>query len=109
MALPVVALCALALLQLVGVARDALLAQDLARLGARTAATSPVDADVRAAVVAAAGPDLDPEVAISPAVRRRGSTVTVTVTVRRPGRLLDVALTGRAVAHGEPRLDGSAP
>lgn len=109
MALPVVALCALGVLQLLGVARDALLAQDLARLGARTAATTPSDAAVRDAIVDAAGPDLRPEVRVTPASRGRGSTVTVTVTVRRPGGVFDVALTGRAVAHGEPQLDEADP
>lgn len=109
MALPVVALCVVGLLQLVGVARDALLAQDLARLGARTAATSPSDAAVRAAVVEAAGPGLEADVAVTPAGRTRGSTVSVRVTLRRPDRLLDLALTGRAVAHGEPQLDEAEP
>ena len=109
MALPVVALCALGVLQLLGVARDALLAQDLARLGARTAATTTSDTTVRDAITDAAGPDLRPRVQVTPTSRRRGSTVVVSVTVRRPGRVLDVALTGRAVAHGEPQLDGTDP
>lgn len=109
MALPVVALCAVGLLQLVGVARDALLAQDLARLGARTAATTTSDAAVRAAIVDAAGPDLRADVVITPSSRGRGSTVTVTVTVHRPDRVLDLASTGRAVAHGEPQLERTVP
>lgn len=109
MALPVVALCVVGLLQLVGVVRDALLAQDLARLGARTAATTPSDGAVRGAVVEAAGPGLQADVVITPSERTRGSTVTVRVTLRRPDRLLDVALTGRAVAHGEPQLDEDEP
>lgn len=109
MALPVVALCALGVLQLLGVARDALLAQDLARLGARTAATTTSDAAVRDAVADAAGPDLQARVQVTPASRSRGTTIVVSVTVRRPGRILDVALTGRAVAHGEPLLDEAEP
>lgn len=109
MALPVVALCAVGVLQLLGVARDALLAQDLARLGARTAATTTSDAAVREAITDAAGSELHPEVRVTPGSRTRGSTVTVTVTVRRPGRALDVAVTGRAVAHGEPGLQGADP
>ena len=72
MALPVVALCAVALLHVVGVARDALLAQDLARLGARTAATTTSDAEVRAAVAAAAG-DGTVTVAVTPSGRGRGT------------------------------------
>lgn len=110
MAVPVVALCALALLQLVGVVRDALLAQDLARLGARLAATEPSDAPVVDAVAAAAGDGVTTEVVIDPSGRRHGDTVTVTVRLRRPGRWLEVDVTGRAVTHGEPLLDdGGGP
>lgn len=105
MAVPVVALCALALLQLVAVARDVLLAQELARLGARVAATSPADGDVHAAVTRAAGPGVEVEVTIDPSVRGRGDTVDVQVVVHRAGRWPHIALTGRAVAHGEPQLE----
>lgn len=110
MALPLVALCALALLQLVGVVRDALLAEDLARIGARVAATDPSDAAVVDAVAAAAGDDVTTEVDVSPSARHRGDTVIVTVHLRRPGRWIDVDLAGRAVVHGEPVLDaGGGP
>ncbi len=109
MAVPVVALCALALLQLVAVARDVLLAQELARLGARVAATSPADGEVHAAVTRAAGPDVEVEVTIDPSVRGRGDTVDVQVVLRRAGRWPHIALTGRAVAHGEPQLERGSP
>lgn len=110
MTLPLVALCALALLQLVGVVRDALLAEDLARIGARVAATDPSDAAVVDAVTAAAGDDVTTEVDVAPTARHRGDTVTVTVRLRRPGRWIDLDLTGRAVVHGEPLLDaGGGP
>lgn len=110
MALPLVALSAVAMLQLVGVVRDALLAQDLARIGARVAATDPSDTAVVDAVTAAAGGDVDTEVRITPPMRRHGDTVTVEVHLQRTGALLDVVLTGRAVAHGEPVLDrGGVP
>lgn len=105
MALPLVALCAVAMLQLVGVVRDALLAQDLARIGARVAATDPSHTAVVDAVRRAAGSDVDTEVTILPPLRRHGDTVTVEVRLQRPGGLLDVELSGRAVTHGEPVLD----
>jgi hypothetical protein len=105
MALPVLALCAVVLLQGVGVARDALLAQELARLGARVAATSPSDAAVRDAVARAAGPDVDVAVMISPPVRGHGTTIRVRVDLHRPDRPIDVRLRGSAVAHGEPQLE----
>ncbi len=108
MALPVVALCALGLLSLVGVVRDALLAEDLARIGARVAATDPSDARVTAAVVQAAGDAVDVTVEVSPSPRRHGDTITVTVRVHRPDRRFDLTLTGRASVHGEPLLDRPA-
>lgn len=105
MALPLVALCAVAMLQLVGVVRDALLAQDLARIGARVAATDPSNAAVVDAVRSAAGDGVDTSVTITPPMRRHGHAVTVEVLVRRPGGLFDIDLTGSAVVHGEPVLD----
>lgn len=105
MALPVVALCALALLQVVGVVRDALLAEDLARLGARIAATDPSNTAVVDAVEEVAGPGVATGVTITPPLRRHGDTVTVEVTVSRPDRPFDVTLTGRAAVHGEPVLE----
>lgn len=110
MALPVVAVCALALLQVVGVVRDALLAQDLARIGARVAATDPSDATVTDAIAAAAGDGVTTDVEITPAARGPGDTVTVTVRLERSGRWGDLGLTGRAVVRGEPILDrGGGP
>lgn len=110
MAIPVVALSALALLQLVGVARDALLAQDLARVGARVAAVDPSDAAVVDAVRAAAGGDVDLAVDVTPSARHHADTITVTVRLRREGRWFDVDLTGTAASHGEPILDtGGGP
>jgi len=106
MALPVLALCALVLIQGVAVARDALLAQELARLAARVAATSSSDAAVRDAVTRAAGPDVDVAVTISPPVRGHGTTIRVHVDLQRPDRPLAVRLRGSAVAHGEPLLGG---
>ena len=106
MALPLVALCALALLQMVGVVRDALLAEDLARLGARVAATDPSNTAVADAVTAAAGDGVTTEVEVRPPLRRPGDTVTVTVRLRRPGRWVDLDLTGRAAVLGEPVLEG---
>lgn len=108
MALPLVALLAFAFLQLVGVSRDALLAQDLARVGARVAATSTSDRDVEQAIRAAAGRDLETEIRVTPATRRHGSTITVEVVVRRPARPFPYAVRGRAVAHGEPLLGGGS-
>jgi hypothetical protein len=105
MVLPVLALCALVLIQGVAVARDALLAQELARLAARVAATSPSDAVVRDAVTRAAGPDVDVVVTISPPVRGHGTTIRVQVELRRPDHPLPMSLRGRAVAHGEPLLE----
>lgn len=108
MAMPVVALCALGLLSLVGVVRDALLAEDLARLGARLAATDPSDTRVASAVADAAGDEVVTEVTIDPSLRHHGDTVVVTVTVHRPDRRFDLTLTGRAAVHGEPLLDRPA-
>lgn len=105
LALPLVAFVAFALLQIVGVARDALLAQDLARLGARIAATSSSDHAVHTAVANGAGPGVTTEVTVTPPVRHRGDTIVVEVTVRRPRRPLDLPVTGRAATHGEPVLD----
>ena len=105
MAIPVVALCALALLQVVGVVRDALHAQDLARVGARVAATEPSDAAVVDAVLAAAIDGVEVVVDVTPSQRHHGDTVTVGVTLRRPGRWVDLDLTGTAATHGEPLLD----
>lgn len=109
MVLPLVALSALAMLQLVGVVRDALLAQDLARIGARVAATDPSHEAVARAVASAAGPQVTTTVTILPSTRRHGDTITVEVRLRRPGRVLDVELTGRAATHGEPVLDRGGP
>ena len=110
MALPLVALCALALLQMVGVARDALLASDLARLGVRVAATDADNTAVVDAITAAAGPHVTTDVRVLPSPRRSGDEVVVVVHLRRPGRWVDVELTGRAVAHAEPVLDaGGGP
>lgn len=107
MALPLVAVCALALLQVVGVVRDALLAEDLARIGARVAATDPAHPAVTAAVAAAAGDGVTTSVEVLPPLRRPGDTITVTVRLHRPGRWFDVALTGHAAVLGEPILDGA--
>lgn len=109
LAVPVVAIVAVALLQVLGVARDALLAQDLARLGVRVAATSTSDAAVRQAVLGAAGPDVRVTATVTPSVRARGDLVSVEVALRRPGRMIEVTLSGRAVAHGEPQLDAGRP
>ncbi len=109
MVMPLVALCALAMLQLVGVVRDALLAQDLARIGARVAAVDPSHEAVARAIASAAGPDVATTVTILPPMRRHGDTITVEVRLQRPGGLLDVELTGRAATHGEPVLDRGGP
>lgn len=109
LAVPLVAVVAMGLLQVLGVARDALLAQDLARLGVRVAATTTSDAAVREAIVDAAGAEVTTHVRIAPPVRRRGTAVVVEVELRRPGRVLDAAVTGRAVAHGEPQLAEDVP
>ena len=106
MALPLVALCALALLQVVGVARDALLAEDLARVGARVAATDASHTAVVDAIDAVAGDDVTTSVEIRPPLRRPGDTITVTVRLQRAGRWIDVDLTGRASVLGEPVLGG---
>ena len=82
MALPLLALGAFAVLQLVGVGRDLLLVQELAGLGARVATTTVDDASVAAAVHTAAGDGHVVEVVITPSPRHRGDLVTVTVVLQ---------------------------
>lgn len=104
MALPVLALAAFAVLQLVGVGRDMLLAQELAALGARIAATTTDDAHVARAVHDAAGDGHVLDVTIVPSPRGRGDIVTVGVVVQTTFGPFAPRVSADAVSRGEPTL-----
>jgi Flp pilus assembly protein TadG len=109
LALPLVALCLLALLEGVGLLRDALLVQDAARLGARVAATTGDDGAVVAAVRDLLGADRDVTVAVTPTPRRTGDTITVSVVLTARFGPARPAVHGRAVTRGEPILAAAPP
>lgn len=97
--LPLAALLLVAVLQVVGLVRDVLVVQDLARQAVRVAAVSADDGPVRAVV---ADRLADATVEVTPSGRRRGSTVRVVVR-----HVVDVAgqrvpIVGRAAALVEP-------
>lgn len=96
--MPLVALVMVAVLQVGAVVRQALVVQEAARLGARTAATSG-DAAVTTVVHAVVD---GAHVAVRPRSRGPGDVVTVTVTVavRVGGLATDVR--GRAATLVEP-------
>jgi hypothetical protein len=102
LALPVLAVCLVALLQGVGLLRDVLVVQASARHGARTAATTTDDGAVVAAVTDAAGSVAS--VTVSPSGRGPGDTVTVEVVMTTRFGPLRPRVTGKAAARGEPIL-----
>ncbi len=108
MALPLLALGAFAVLQLVGVGRDLLLVQELAALGARVAATTTDDTSVAGAVHAAAGDGHVVDVVITPSPRRRGDLVTVRVVLQTTFGPFTPRVTAGAVGRGEPSLSGGS-
>lgn len=99
MVLPFVALVMVAVLQLVTVVQGMLVAQEAARLAARTAAVELDDRPVRDVVAALLE---DATIELDPPGRRPGDVVTVevTTTVRIAG--VDTTVTGRAAMLVEP-------
>lgn len=106
MLLPMVALCAFALLQLVTVGRDAVTVQEAARVGARVAATTHDDGRVRHAVREVLGPyrGARATITVQPPDRRSGDTVTVEVSFPSRFGPFEPVVGGRAVSRGEPIL-----
>lgn len=98
MLLPLVALLLVATLQLVGLARDVIVVQDLARQSVRVAAASGNDGATRA-VVAQRLPLAAVEVAPG---RQPGDTVRVVVRHDATVAGVRVVVTGRAAALVEP-------
>lgn len=99
--LPFVALVTLAVLQLVGVARDLLLVHEVARAGARAAATTLADAPVTAAAREAA--DGRPvAITILPSPRAPGTVVAVAVELADRFGPIPYTVRARAVAEVEP-------
>lgn len=96
--LPLVALLLVLVLQVVGVAKDVLVVQDLARRAARVAAVED-DASVRVAVTTRLP---DAQVRIQPRSAGPGSLVSVTVArhVDLGGR--QITVSGRGTAMVEP-------
>lgn len=105
--LPVVALLAVGMLELVAVGRDVLLLHEAARAGARAAATSTGLAEVRTAV-GAVDPDGRFAVEVDPVQRGDGDLVTVTVATQRRLGPVTHTLRARAVARVEPAIGSSA-
>jgi len=103
MVLPILALLALGLLEVVGVARDVLMLHEAARAGARAAATTtgvgPVESAVREAV-----PEVPLQVRVSPESRRDGDLVRVEVGLDRQVGPVTHRLRARAVARVEPTV-----
>lgn len=97
--LPLVALLLVAALQVVGLARDVVVVQDLARQAVRVAAASGDDAATRA-VVEERLPRA--AVVISPLHRRVGDLVHVVVRQDASLAGVTVSVTGQAVARVEP-------
>ena len=82
-------------------ARDALVAQDAARAGARSAATTTSD-DAVVEVVRAAVDGRAVDVVVTPSLRRSGQLVSVAVTLTSRAGLGTTTVTVRAVAVVEP-------
>lgn len=99
--LPFVMLATLAVLQVVGVVRDALLVHEAARAGVRAAATTTGTSEVVAAVDKAME-GRPHEITVTPINRQSGQLVTV--TVRAPTSLgpLDHWVEATLVAEVEP-------
>lgn len=103
LALPLLALAVMGVLEVAGIARDALLVHEAARAGVRAAATSTGTEAVRVAVdetLTGRGP----EVEVRPRVRAAGELVTVTVTLERSIGPVSHPVQARAVARVEPAL-----
>lgn len=97
--LPMVAILLVGVLQLVGLARDVLVVQDLARQAARVAATTGDHAAV-VGVVTARLPDA--RVNIAPPWRATGDQVVVTVHLDLDLAIRGLTVTGRGAAMVEP-------
>ncbi len=101
--LPILALLALGLLEVVGVVRDVLLLHEGARAGVRAAATTtgvaPVEQAVREAV-----PDVPVVVTVSPATRRDGDLVRVELVLDRKVGPVTHRLRASGVARVEPAV-----
>lgn len=104
MVLPFVAIVAYAVLQLVGVGTDALLAHEAAAIGARVAVTNPSDDAVVHAVRDAVGPAREVVVEIRPRWRRSGDLVTVEVDITSAFGPFAPHVRARAVGRAEPAL-----
>jgi hypothetical protein len=98
-----VALLVVGVLEVAVVTRDVLVAHEVARAGARAAATSTGTAAVERAAREVA-PELEVVVLVDPVTRRDGDLVQVTISSRRP--VLGVPTTVRAssVARVEPAV-----
>lgn len=97
--LPLVALLLSAVLQVLGLVRDVLVVQDLARQAVRVAAVSADDGPVRAVV---ADRLAEATVEVTPTGRRSGSTVRVAVRHVAEVAGQRVPVVGRAAALVEP-------
>lgn len=97
--LPLVALLLLVVFEAIGVARDVVVAQDLARQGARVAAVEWGDA---AAVRVVHDLVPDAEVRVAPPGRAAGDQVTVEVRLVATMAGIDVPVTASATAMVEP-------
>jgi Flp pilus assembly protein TadG len=106
--LPLLVLLGAGFLELVGVARDVLVAHEAARAGARAAATSTSDTVVEETVRAAA-PEIEPRVSVSPRRRTEGDLAVVRVTVERRIGPVRHTVSARAVAVVEPVAGRTRP
>jgi Flp pilus assembly protein TadG len=105
--LPLVALAVAGILEVGAVIRDALVVNDAARVGARAAATSTGDAEVRRAVATVLP---DARVAVRPLDRRDGDVVRVRVELTRTvGGGVAHRLRATAVARTEPVVGLARP
>lgn len=101
--LPLVAVLALAVVQVALVARERVLVTHAARVGARSASVGATDAEVRRDVVAAVDLAAD---RVDVRVGRAGTTVEVVVTYRST---TDVPLAGALIADVELRATARMP
>ena len=103
LALPLLAIAVMGLLEVVGVARDALVVHEAARAGARAAATSTGTSPVQEAV-AASLPERDPAITVAPVQRTAGDVVEVSVSIERRVGPVVHPVSARAVARVEPAV-----
>lgn len=101
--LPILALAALALLQFVGVATDAIAVREAAAAGARAAAAAPTS-EVTQVVTSVLGADRDVDVKIIPDRPTAGDMIKVRVTMSSRFGPLTPSLTAVAASRGEPAL-----